>query len=803
MSGTRRLLRRPSALALLLVGTLLAVGGAVGGLAAPARAATSITINGASGGKTFDGLGAVSGGGGNSRLLIDYPEPQRGQILDYLFKPDYGASLQILKVEIGGDTNSTSGSEPSHSHFRGDLDCNRGYEWWIMEQAKLRNPSIKLVGLAWGAPGWIGNGTFMSQDSIDYHLSWLGCAKQHNLTIDYLTAAQNERLYDANWTINLRTALNNNGYAGVKLIFGDDYPGSWNPANVAVNNAALRNAIDVIGGHYPCGYLAAQTTCTVSANATATGETLWNSEGGSQDYNDGAKPLARGINRGYLDGRMTAYINWNLIGATTTNIPWATVGLMLANQPWSGWYAVGKNAWTLAHTTQFTAPGWKYLDSSSGYIGGARNNGSYVSLKSPNNTDYTTVVETMDATAAQTLDLTVTGGLSTGSVRVWSTNLNSNNTAEHFVRGADITPSGGRYSLTVQPGRVYTITTTTGGGKGTATSPPQGQLSLPYSDNFDSYPAGKLARYLQDNQGAFETAACGGGRAGMCLRQSSPMAPITWKTLADPSTYGGNLNWNNYTVSADVLLEKAGYVQLEGRVGSQNLDPVSAQNAYFLRVTDAGAWSILRNNTSNQLTTLRSGTVAALGTNRWHSLALGFSGSTITATVDGVTVGTATDSSFGAGLVGFGTSQGQTAQFDNLSVVPGVGGGTQVALRNTNAGRCLDVPSQSQTNGTQLTLWDCNGGANQQWTQTAGKQLQVYGTKCLDAEGAATSSGTRVIIWDCTGGTNQQWNLNSDGTITGVQSGLCLSPTGGGTANGTQVVIATCTGGNSQKWTRS
>ncbi|MBB5827317.1 ricin-type beta-trefoil lectin domain protein [Micromonospora carbonacea] len=803
MSGTRRLLRRPSALALLLVGTLLAVGGAVGGLAAPARAATSITINGASGGKTFDGLGAVSGGGGNSRLLIDYPEPQRGQILDYLFKPDYGASLQILKVEIGGDTNSTSGSEPSHSHFRGDLDCNRGYEWWIMEQAKLRNPSIKLVGLAWGAPGWIGNGTFMSQDSIDYHLSWLGCAKQHNLTIDYLTAAQNERLYDANWTINLRTALNNNGYAGVKLIFGDDYPGSWNPANVAVNNAALRNAIDVIGGHYPCGYLAAQTTCTVSANATATGETLWNSEGGSQDYNDGAKPLARGINRGYLDGRMTAYINWNLIGATTTNIPWATVGLMLANQPWSGWYAVGKNAWTLAHTTQFTAPGWKYLDSSSGYIGGARNNGSYVSLKSPNNTDYTTVVETMDATAAQTLDLTVTGGLSTGSVRVWSTNLNSNNTADHFVRGADITPSGGRYSLTVQPGRVYTITTTTGGGKGTATSPPQGQLSLPYSDNFDSYPAGKLARYLQDNQGAFETAACGGGRAGMCLRQSSPMAPITWKTLADPSTYGGNLNWNNYTVSADVLLEKAGYVQLEGRVGSQNLDPVSAQNAYFLRVTDAGAWSILRNNTSNQLTTLRSGTVAALGTNRWHSLALGFSGSTITATVDGVTVGTATDSSFGAGLVGFGTSQGQTAQFDNLSVVPGVGGGTQVALRNTNAGRCLDVPSQSQTNGTQLTLWDCNGGANQQWTQTAGKQLQVYGTKCLDAEGAATSSGTRVIIWDCTGGTNQQWNLNSDGTITGVQSGLCLSPTGGGTANGTQVVIATCTGGNSQKWTRS
>ncbi|MFF1612090.1 hypothetical protein ACFVYA_30285 [Amycolatopsis sp. NPDC058278] len=31
----------------------------------------SITVNGASGGRTFDGVGAVSGGGGNSRLLID------------------------------------------------------------------------------------------------------------------------------------------------------------------------------------------------------------------------------------------------------------------------------------------------------------------------------------------------------------------------------------------------------------------------------------------------------------------------------------------------------------------------------------------------------------------------------------------------------------------------------------------------------------------------------------------------------------------------------------------------------------
>ncbi|MET8089837.1 PHB depolymerase family esterase [Micromonospora sp. NPDC005220] len=141
--------------------------------------------------------------------------------------------------------------------------------------------------------------------------------------------------------------------------------------------------------------------------------------------------------------------------------------------------------------------------------------------------------------------------------------------------------------------------------------------------------------------------------------------------------------------------------------------------------------------------------------------------------------------------------------FDTTSPTTPPPSGTAGPLRNTGANRCLDVPSRSQTNGTQLTLWDCNGGTNQQWTLTAAKQLQVYGTKCLDAEGAGTSPGTRVIIWDCNGGTNQQWNVTTDGTVTGVQSGLCLTPNAAGTANGTPAVLASCNGTNSQRWTRS
>ncbi|MGW0843374.1 non-reducing end alpha-L-arabinofuranosidase family hydrolase [Streptomyces sp. NPDC002787] len=126
---------------------------------------------------------------------------------------------------------------------------------------------------------------------------------------------------------------------------------------------------------------------------------------------------------------------------------------------------------------------------------------------------------------------------------------------------------------------------------------------------------------------------------------------------------------------------------------------------------------------------------------------------------------------------------------------------TSGALRGVGSGRCLDVPGASQTDGTNLQLWDCWGGTNQQWTLTDNNQLTVYGNKCLDVPGQATTPGTRPVIWACNGGANQQWRVNTDGTVVGVQSGLCLTATGSGTANGTAVEISTCNGGSNQKWT--
>ena len=94
---------------------------------------------------------------------------------------------------------------------------------------------------------------------------------------------------------------------------------------------------------------------------------------------------------------------------------------MVANSPWSGAYEVGAETWATAQVTQFTSPGWQFLNDGSGYLGGAESNGSYVTLKSTNGTDYSTILETTTATAAQTATFAVSGGLSAGTVHVWST----------------------------------------------------------------------------------------------------------------------------------------------------------------------------------------------------------------------------------------------------------------------------------------------------------------------------------------------------------------------------------------------
>ncbi|TWP50535.1 galactosylceramidase [Lentzea tibetensis] len=777
----------------LLVILILLLGSVV---VTPAQAATTITVDGTQGGRTYDGVGAVSGGGGNSKLLLDYPEPQRGQILDYLFKPGYGAGVQLFKVEIGGDMNSTDGSEPSHMHTRNDENYQRGYEWWLMEQAKARNPSIKLAGLAWGAPGWIGNGEFWSQDMVDYIVKWLkGARDHHGLTIDYI-GGWNENGWDRGWFVALKKALRDNDLP--TLVVGADSTG-WGVADDMVNDSAFHDAVDVLGTHYPCdganGGGATAYSCHSTSTAQNIGKPLWAAENGSQDFHLGADRMARQIILGYVDAKMTAYINWPLIAALPPGLPWVTTGLAEAPQPWSGKFEIGKQAWTMAHFTQFTRLGWKFVDSASGLLDGNRANGSYISLQAANHSAHSTVIETTRASQPQTVTFNVRGGLPTGPMRVYATNLRSTNPADWFVRKADVSPGS---ALTLQPGHIYSVSTLTGQGKGTAASPGGGGFPLPHKDDFESYDLARPARYLADQHGSFEVVGCGGGRGGKCVRQMAPVKVIPWQdNSATPYALIGDNSLGDYTISSDVMFEQAASVSLLGRFGDRDYWEVGRINAYHVKVASNGAWSIARGSTSGAMTVLASGTRAALGTNSWHTVSASFQGSTITARVDDQVLGSATDGAYRSGPGGLQVGEWRNVQFDDLALTGG-SAATAYKIVNRNSGKLLS------TSGEEIVQSSDNGSAAQRWRQDGTALINVGSGKALDVPGFSTTPGTQLIQWTPNGGANQQWTISSAGgysTLTNSHSGLPAEVSGSSTTDGAPVVQGNATGGRNQQWT--
>ena len=120
-----------------------------------------------------------------------YKEPQRSEILDWMFKPGYGASLDILKVEVGSDDQTTDGCEACHMRSPTEVDCHVGYEWGIMKEAVKRNPKLTLYGLPWAWAGWLGMGTNSPYANVtataDYTARWVECGRDaHGLNISVI-----------------------------------------------------------------------------------------------------------------------------------------------------------------------------------------------------------------------------------------------------------------------------------------------------------------------------------------------------------------------------------------------------------------------------------------------------------------------------------------------------------------------------------------------------------------------------------------------------------------------------------------
>lgn len=130
--------------------------------------------------------------------------------------------------------------------------------------------------------------------------------------------------------------------------------------------------------------------------------------------------------------------------------------------------------------------------------------------------------------------------------------------------------------------------------------------------------------------------------------------------------------------------------------------------------------------------------------------------------------------------------------------------------------KCIGLANNgSIANGTRLVLWDCHGGADQTWyfENRFGRidlrsGVPGYGIsgKCVGtANSGSTANGTELVIWDCHGGADQNWAWATfaDGSVElyNVPSSKCAGlANSGSTTNGTRLVVWDCHAHPDQHW---
>jgi galactosylceramidase len=634
----------------------------------------TLTLDPAREGAEFEGIGAVSAGA-SSRLLIDYPEPVRSRILDWLFLPKYGAGFQHLKVEVGGEINSTDGTEPTHARSREELDhpqrefFERGYEWWLMKEAKKRNPKIILDCLPWGAPGWIGNGNYCSQDMADYLVGFIkGMKRFHDLDIG-LVGCWNEKEVTPDWIKLLRRTLDSVGLTQVKIVGGDmngPPKDQWKIAEQAAADPDLARCLYAIGVHYPYGELPPSV-----ATLRAAGIRTWSSEHGEWDWNTMLPFLhkrAASMNHTFLERGLTKINFWSPISAYYDCLPAPRSGVLTANTPWSGAFEIAPTLWAVAHITQFAEPGWRFIDGAGRKL---PRGGSVVGFVAPNGKDISLVIETTEAKGDQTLAIQEAGGLPAPSLHVWRTDM-----MEPFLPQPDLAASNGTWTLALNPNCIYSLTTTTGQRKGSASSPPPAPFPLPYRETFDGYALHATPRYLSDMGGGFEVVAREDGAAqagGQCLRQQVHRPGIDWAKASYAYSVIGDDRWNDIEASAEASLET---LPVDAQARGERFIGVLARWhpgstwIHFTTPHPAGYCFRLFGNGRWELTTARKvlaqGTTAAPGT-AWHRLSLRCRGDRIVAALDGTLIADVRDTTYSRGLVGL-VSRFHPARFDHLQI---------------------------------------------------------------------------------------------------------------------------------------
>ncbi|MFZ4450784.1 S-layer protein [Salibacterium aidingense] len=470
----------------------------------------------------FKGFGTVTANN-TSRLLLDYKEEHPAQyweIMNALFNKETGAGLAHVKVELGGDVNSSSGTEPATMRYEDEpANVLRGAGFQFAADAKSINENITTEILRWGEPRW----TWQDAADGDYEsrYQWYkqtmdAVEEEYGFALDYIGISQNERAQNGNhrieeewleyFTSHLKKEPNyNTDYKDIKLVAADGYRDTASISQTLLDNEELMDEIDVISSHY--GLTGSEELQELQNTLIEEGKEpkeTWVSEGIAPminaRYRENMEPEYDGLGgqAGIIDvtSRIISVYSWEGAG----DLPLQSVSfdfqpsvaafyqgaqynpkhLISAFDPWSGFYEKDGGLQGVRHVMNFVEQDdpetsenerWMYIKGATysdgeffdGGVDVDTGTNNYMTLKDPETDDYTTIF------ANNTKD--------TRNYKIQTENLNGKENAPVYVwetRGAEegepydnnwlqnikqITPENGEYDIEVKPYSIVTIST--------------------------------------------------------------------------------------------------------------------------------------------------------------------------------------------------------------------------------------------------------------------------------------------------------------------------------------------------------
>lgn len=470
----------------------------------------------------FKGFGAVTANN-TSRLLLDYKDEHPDkywEIMNQLFNKETGAGLAHVKVELGADVNSSSGTEPATMRYADEpANVLRGAGFQFAADAKSINPDITTEILRWGEPRWTWNG--VENNKYENRYQWYkqtidAVYEEFGFKLDYVGISQNERAISNNgkievewlkyFTTKMKQESNyESDYKHIKLVAADGYRDTESISRVLLDNPDLMDEIDVISSHY--GLTGSKELTELQNKLIADGKQpkeIWVSEGIAPMINardrKNMEPHYKGLGgrAGIIDvtSRIISVYTWEGAGELPLNAvsfdfqpsvaafyqgaQYNPKHLISAFDPWSGFYEVDGGLQGVRHIMNFVGyddpttsenERWMYVKAATFSDGNFFDGGvdvdtstdNYMTLKDPETNDYTTVfANNTKQTRKYKIQTKNLGGKENAPIYVWETrgpDEGQSYDANWFQNIDVITPINGVYELEVKPYSIVTIST--------------------------------------------------------------------------------------------------------------------------------------------------------------------------------------------------------------------------------------------------------------------------------------------------------------------------------------------------------